>query len=77
MESVGDDYCETMSLDTLAALPEPCGGSWEDWSEQEYDLYDEIEAEMIWTMQVEMMNQELPVEDDGEFMEMFYATFEE
>lgn len=32
---------------------------------------------MIWTMQVEMMNQGLPVEDDGEFMEVFYPIYDQ
>jgi hypothetical protein len=52
MESIDSDIVETMTLDSLAALPEACDGQeeWEDWEEEEYDLYSEISAEMVYTM---------------------------
>jgi hypothetical protein len=53
MESIDSDIVETMTLDSLAELPEACAGQeeWEDWEEEEYDLYSEISAEMSFGMQ--------------------------
>jgi hypothetical protein len=35
MSDSGSDICETMTLDSLAALPEPCGEAEMSWSETE------------------------------------------
>jgi hypothetical protein len=40
-------------------------------------MYSEIEDSMLWTMQEEMMAQEMPVENDEEWMAMFYPVFEQ
>jgi len=145
-----DDYLSTMTLDSLIALPEPCGDEdfdYEQWiseidtsytgwfadaydyylsdifpvengehgacdyegvcwtyhmdtdevciedvgcyspvealdlyfsqHEHEYDMYSEIEESMLWTMYGEMMNQEMPITDEGEYMAMFYPVYEQ
>jgi len=36
MSDSGSDICETMTLDSLAALPEPCGEEDQSWSETEW-----------------------------------------
>jgi hypothetical protein len=66
-------YCDNYGdcFEFYDALEEYFGG------EYEHDLFSEIEEEMIWNMQVEMMNQGLPVENDGEFMEVFYPIYDQ
>jgi len=71
MNDVEDTFDVQLMTRDMEDLPTECD------SEEDWDLYSEIEDTMIWTMQGEMYAQEMPVGDDEEFMSMFYPVFEQ
>jgi hypothetical protein len=68
MESIDSDIVETMTLDSLAALPEACDGQ----EEVEEEIYEEYDCEN-WEDQFDMSNPEwyLDLTEDFDFKCIF------